>query len=282
MFLSRLLRGYKESDAGVKHQKSLPIIVYEYMWENKSTNLSTAIGQLTNGALFYGMRSCEYSKVKGKRKTKLLLIKNFTFYLNKKKITITRSRAHLLRMATSVVVEFIDQKNGDKYDKVTMHKSNRKLGPVKAWAETIIRILSYPDTTLDTPINTVRIGKKNIQITSAQILVHIRSTVAMIGVKTLGFTSDEVGNHSIRSSFAMLLYLAKVPTTTIMILGRWLSDSFLLYIRKQVLEFSAGLSTLMLQRDFYTLPEVEEVVQDPRSEFNSWESLILPDGEAVV
>ena len=87
------------------------------MWDNKSTHLSTAIGQLTNGALFYGMRSCEYSKVKGTRKTKLLLIRNFTFYFYKKKITITRNRAHLLRTATSVMVEFIDKKTGTNVTK---------------------------------------------------------------------------------------------------------------------------------------------------------------------
>ena len=168
-------------------------------------------------------------------------------------------------MATSLVIEFTDQKNGEKCDKVTMHKSNRPLGPVKAWAETIIRILSYPGTDLETPINTVRIGSNNVQITSKQILAHIRMTVAMIGEVKLGFKKEDVGTHSIRSSFAMLLYLAKVPVSTIMILGRWHSSSFLLYIRKQVLEFSAGLSDMMLEKDFYTLPEIESVIKDPHS-----------------
>ena len=59
-----------------------------------------------------------------------------------------------------------------------------------------------------------------------------------------------------RQSFTRLtLYLAKVPTYTIMIIGRWSSDAFLRYIRKQVEGFSSNISSLMLQNeDFFTTP----------------------------
>jgi hypothetical protein len=40
----------------------------------------------------------------------------------------------------------------------------------------------------------------------------------------------------------MAMFLAKVPVYTIMLLGRWSSDDFLRYIRKQVKEFSKGIS----------------------------------------
>jgi hypothetical protein len=47
----------------------------------------------------------------------------------------------------------------------------------------------------------------------------------------------------------MAMYLACVPVFTIMLLSRWLSDTFLRYIRKQVKEFSSGIRN----ENFFTI-----------------------------
>jgi hypothetical protein len=53
----------------------------------------------------------------------------------------------------------------------------------------------------------------------------------------------------------MAMYLSGVPVFTIMLLGRWSSDAFLRYIRKQVQEFSSGVSSKMIQKEeFFTVP----------------------------
>jgi hypothetical protein len=63
----------------------------------------------------------------------------------------------------------------------------------------------------------------------------------------------------------MAMYLAGVPVYTIMLIGRWSSDAFLRYIRRQVQEFSAGVSRRMiLTNDFFTFPESAHRA-DPRS-----------------
>ena len=43
----------------------------------------------------------------------------------------------------------------------------------------------------------------------------------------------------------MALHLNKVDTRTIQLMGRWSSDTFLLYIHQQISAFSQDLSTLM-------------------------------------
>ena len=54
----------------------------------------------------------------------------------------------------------------------------------------------------------------------------------------------------------MFLHLNDVNTEKNMLQGRWKSTAFLIYIRVQVLEFSAGLSGLMNNtRDFYAVLE---------------------------
>ena len=53
----------------------------------------------------------------------------------------------------------------------------------------------------------------------------------------------------------MMMYLAKEPTYTIMLIGRWSSDAFLAYIEKQIKEFTKGVSTRMLENDhFFNTP----------------------------
>ena len=61
-----------------------------------------------------------------------------------------------------------------------------------------------------------------------------RSGTLSFGEERLGFSHKEVDTQSIRSGFAMELYLAKVYLETIMIMGRWASSTFLRYIRIQV------------------------------------------------
>jgi len=54
----------------------------------------------------------------------------------------------------------------------------------------------------------------------------------------------------------MGMYLSGTPVYTIMLMGRWSSDAFMRYIRKQVLDMSHGISTKMITyEEFYTIPD---------------------------
>ena len=66
-------------------------------------------------------------------------------------------------------------------------------------------------------------------------------------------------------------YLSRTLTFTAMLLDRWCNEEFILYIRKQVLEFRTGISLSMLKHDFYTVPEVEKYLkEDPRTRNNNY------------
>jgi hypothetical protein len=75
----------------------------------------------------------------------------------------------------------------------------------------------------------------------------IKDDAVAIGETKLGILHSEVGMHSIRSGTAMAMYLLGVPIFSIMLSGRWSSLSFLKYIRKQVQEFSQGISSKMIE-----------------------------------
>jgi hypothetical protein len=65
----------------------------------------------------------------------------------------------------------------------------------------------------------------------------------------------------------MAIYLAGVPTFSIMMIGRWSSNAFLKYIQKQVEQFSHNVSRRMIQNQHFThVPDFVPTVSrhDPR------------------
>jgi hypothetical protein len=84
-------------------------------------------------------------------------------------------------------------------------------------------------------------------ITNSCILTLLRSFCSSHGGHHhFGFAAHAIGNKSLRSGAPMALFLANHPTAKIMLLGRWLSDAFLAYIRPQVLEWTNNMSLDMI------------------------------------
>ena len=95
-------------------------------------------------------------------------------------------------------------------------------------------------------------------MTSAHILKGIKWAVDELGVNHLDFTSKEIGLHSIRLGAALSMSLNHVKTYTSMLQGRWCSDAFLMYTRKQVKDISDSVSAKMVSSEtssFFTIPD---------------------------
>ncbi len=221
-----------------------------------------ALCELFIGAFFFAMRSCEYLKVSGHRKTKLLALRNIRFYKGNTPLYHNDPQLH---KADTVSITFEEQKRDAKNDIITHHRTEDKiLCPVKIWSKIVRRISNYSSSTPDTTVNTYFYpdGKK-LLFTGPQLLKRVRLAAATIGQDKLGFTPNQLGLHSARSGAAMAMYLAGIPVFTIMLLGRWSSDAFLRYIRKQVKEFSTGVSKKMIIHEhFFTVPSASN--EDPR------------------
>ena len=150
-----------------------------------------------------------------------------------------------------------------------MHSAPHKLlSPVKAWARVISRIHSSKDASPDTPVNTSYRNNKPYIITGSDLLKALCAAALVIGEHKLGFKTTDIGTYLIRSGAAMAMYLDEVPVYTIMLIGRWSSDAFLLYICKQVEQFSHKVSTWMIRNlEFSHIPSKKLSVdqQDPRT-----------------
>ena len=260
--LKRQIKGYRDTDPAKTHQACLPLIVWKHIWSRGQTlqndEFTLAISTLVIGALFFAMRSCEYSSVDesdGARKTKRLTLHNIRFF-NKDNRGLLLEIPHTANTSTlstseCVSITFISQKNGEKNCTITQHRSSDKdLCPVCTWASIILQTRSYPKTRDSTPVNAWwnQDTNKLEYITSTQIRNHIRTSARTIGLKKLGVDLKRIVTHTIRTSIAMLLYMANVRVVTIMLIGRWKSDAFILYLRKQVKEFTEGVTEQVMSQ----------------------------------
>ena len=128
--------------------------------------------------------------------------------------------------------------------------------PVKIWATIKKRILSYKNTSEKTAVNTFLKNRRLVQITSESIRNHLRKFVISIDPLEKFYQTEKIGTHTIRTSFAMILDSAKVAPHIIKMMGRWLSDAWLRYIRSKLADFSKDLSELMVktQTAFFNIP----------------------------
>ena len=222
---------------------------------NTFTPRDEALGQLACGVFFFGMRSCEYLTVQGTHKTKKLKIANIRFFRNN--IQITNNNGMIAKYASTVSITFEFQNNQKKKLTVTQPRSIKPLCPFLLWGKIVQRILGYKGSTAKSPVKKIIIGKTRHYLQAKEMMNHLKHTVE--NMKNLDFTGKHVGTHSIRSSLAMALYLEKCPVCTIMLIGRWSSDAFLLYVRRQIQEFSSGVSKDMIKLyHFVTIPDLTE------------------------
>ena len=205
--IERQLQGYRVDNPASKRQAALPLLVFITLWKNNKTPSSEATGQLSVGALYFAMRSCEYSYTSQDIRTQLLALEDVKFYTNGREVCKNRQGAQ------KVKIVFPNQKNMEKMEPVIRSRADKS-------SILCDRIEGYKGTTGKTTVNTVEINGKLKKIDSSTIRNRIRVAVDAIGEEKLGFTAKEVGTHSIRTSFATLLYLRKVDPILIQIGGR--------------------------------------------------------------
>ena len=249
--LSRLFRAFRKGDPNPVQQKALPIGVLREVAKLQITESQRAISQLLIGAFFFAMRYCEYLNVpqSEKRRTEILKLRNIRFLKDGKKLP---HDSPLLEYADSVSITFEFQKKDERNDTVTqIFSEDELLCPVRSWAAVVRRIWSYPGANLDTPVSAVWRNDKIEHITSKEVVVALRMAAKAVGKDKLGFEPEELGTHSVRSGAAMQMFLGECQVYVIMMIGRWSSDAFLRYIRKQVEQFSHNVSRRMLRYEFF-------------------------------
>lgn len=254
--ITRQQRCYKRHDKPVKHQPAIPPEVFRQLLRLAQTPRERTRAYLLAAAVFFCLRSCEYTKTPKheEQKTHPICPTDITFRKNGEELSHDHPRLHL---ADTITITFRLQKAEYYYESVTQYRTeDPELCPIRCWAAVLRRLRSEPKYDPTKPVYTYHDASgKQADILSKEIMTDIKRVVSIIGKNILGFTANEVGTHSVRAGGAMMMYLAKTPVYTIMMIGRWHSNAFLRYIEKQVLEFSKGVANKMLTYNtFFNIP----------------------------
>jgi hypothetical protein len=222
------------------------------------TELQRAVAQLVIAAYYFACRSCEYLLVTQAelRRTDILRLRNLLF---RRHGTIMHHDNPELEFADSISNTFETQKKDERFETVTQYATGHPtMCPVRAWAAVVKRVRSYPGATDDTPVSAVWRNNRIEHVKSKDVIDAINRAAEAIGWDRLGVKKGEFGTHSLRSGAAMAMYLDEIPIYSIMMIGRWSSDAWLRYIRKQVDQFSHNIAKRMNKHMHYRhLPVVE-------------------------
>jgi hypothetical protein len=202
--------------------------------------VSAHTSDLIEGAFFFAMRACEFCKVKKRGRTRALTLSNVTFR-DKRGKTVLQTDTDLEDRAEFVTICFVDQKNGKRMDRRTQRRTQEKLCPVKAWARVCRRVReTIPGASGETQAFTLGNPRGQIVEIDSERVNRLLKITCRVYSKNRGYgiSEQEIGTRSIRSGAAMALFLMDHSVEKIMILGRWSSDAFMVYIRPQVLEWT--------------------------------------------
>lgn len=132
--------------------------------------------------------------------------------------------------------------------------------PVSSWGVNIIQHIIQSKYNKTTTVNWFLPSKlKTSKGTVAHDHYHFSQTdtidtlrrINHLNMNNLPYRPENTGTHSLRSGAAVALFLSGVDPIDIMLIGRWSSDAFLVYIRPYIIEVAKDLSTRMLGNETY-------------------------------
>ena len=253
-----MFSGMRRTDKIPVPQIAVPVIVPQQIAAvglgSAATEKEKTVGDFALIQFFYLLRVGEYTKKKRKGSTRTIQFRRSDMAFKKGNSIISRdaSDAELME-ATGATLRLSNQKNGMRGSLIHRSAMSGIYCPVKALVRRFIHLRNNEAKQEET-ISTYwdHLGKCNI--TDEDMRVALRRAVIKLGLAKNGITSKRVGTHSLRAGGAMALKFAGADRDDIKKMGRWSSDTFLIYIHDQIAEYSEGWTEKMATpRSYFNL-----------------------------
>jgi hypothetical protein len=247
-----MLHGYRRDDPKSEPQLAVPVSLTEHLltqaWHNNQpcpTTLATA--DLINIAFYYLLRVGEYTKPRNSRTNTIpIRVADITFRRSDGTIIPNNSPLTTLLTATEATIRMPNQKNGVKGQCIHQECTGTLYSPVKSLARRVHDILSHHGTVTTNIFNYSHpLYTTWRTITATHINSTLKRAAGDIGLYNLGYAEGDVSSHSLRAGGAMAMHLNGIDANTIRKMGRWKSNTFLMYIHEQISAFATGVSIKM-------------------------------------
>ena len=187
------------------------------------------LGYLIHIALYFCLRSCEYTKTNSHKRTTQYQFRDLQFH-DASGILPFDAPALRIRQATAVTLYLSTQKKYFGGKSITMEATGITFGcAVGAAAESFLHLRLHC-VDLYTPICTYFSSGRieGSSVTSRHVVSILRFWEVHIGFQRLDFRLNDIGSHSLPSGGALTLNQAGIFDRTIKVIGRWNSDAFII------------------------------------------------------
>lgn len=246
------LEGYKREDPPSQPKLAVPLEVPRFInltGRHSNSPRNQAIGDMAIIAFYYLLRVGEYTYFKPSehRVTHQLTIADIKLWHNTTALHHSHDEQFLVEHCTSATLSIRDQKNGIQNASIHQEATGADHCPSRAIIrrlKTIMQYTSNRETCISTHFPNHDSNFPRL-VTATDMNKAVRHAVTTLGLARNGLTANLVGSHSLRAGGAMAMYLNGVAHNTIKKMGRWTSDTFLMYIHEQIAALSANVSTQM-------------------------------------
>ena len=268
--IGQLLESYRREDPPSKPKLAIPLSVPTYLvLSGLSSNApkQQTVGNMATIAFHYLLRGGEYTFVdpKQRRRTKQFRVCDVTFWNNNTILPHSLPIDVLFREATEATLHISNQKNGKRAQTIHQDVTDTPPCPVHALIRQIKHILAHTTDTA-TIISTFFDKKypKGRALRTGCMTRALQKAVTHLRLDRQGIHPSEVSSHSLRAGGATAMHLNGISDRTIQKMGRWSSDTFLIYIHEQIAAFSRGVSKQMgLHVNFKNIRRTFEPINSP-------------------
>jgi len=268
--ISQLLESYRREDPPSKPKLAVPLSVPNYLvlaGLQSTDPKRKAVGNLATIAFHYLLRSGEYTFVnpKQRRRTKQFRVCDVIFWKGNEILPHSLPLETLLRDATEGTLNISNQKNGKRAQTIHQEVTGTPPCPVHALIRQVKHILNHTSDT-STIISTFFSPKypQGRALRVGCITRALQKAVTHLRLDKQGIRPSDVSSHSLRAGGATAMHLNNIPDSTIQKMGRWSSDTFLIYIHEQIAAFSKGVSKQMgLKVNFKNIRRSFEPINSP-------------------
>ena len=250
--IDRLQRSYRKDDPPPTRVKPIPLPLVRHAIQayHQANAFMQALLDLTVIAFFFLLRPGE--QCYDKQNNHPFRLQDVSFQSPNATSNAATITDEELALATTVHLEFTDQKNGNKGEVITHGDTHEELvTPLKALRRRVQHLRKH-NAPPDTPLHTVYLSNGDTAyVRSCDITATLRLSCKAVG-KGLGINGKEISARALRAGGAMALLRANVDPVLIRMQGRWKSWTMIRYLHRTAADTS-DFASRMLEGGTYVI-----------------------------
>lgn len=255
-------RAYSKADPPPNKVKPIPLqLVRHACSQQPPTCRGRALASALINGFFCTLRPGEHVHSSSPSKdAHPVRLQDTTFHTPKGSLNGATGALSQLKKASSITLNFPNQKNGHKNHPITHgDTSDSVLSPVKATLQQVLHLRKH-SAPPDTPLYTYFDSKRQYRLSSKDLTNALRTSCSALG-SSLGIQARDISARALRNGGAVALIRAGVDPLEARLMGRWNSWAMIEYLQAQSLS-THGFAQQMLNSGEFVIPRHQFLPSD--------------------